>query len=50
MMEDTVGFGPVVINSRFSRNIQLINLGDIGANISWDTKFCSAFFSITPEK
>lgn len=49
-MEDTVGFGPVVINSRFTRKIQLINLGDIGANVNWDTKFCSAFFSISPSK
>jgi len=31
LMEDTLGFGPVVINSKLTKHLQLANLGDIGA-------------------
>lgn len=36
LMEDTIGFGAVVINSKFSKNVQLANLGDVGCKFSWD--------------
>jgi len=39
-MEDTVGFGSVVINSRFTKRVQLANLGDIGAKFEWEVDFC----------
>lgn len=46
LMEDTVGFGSVVINSKFSKKVQLANLGDIGAKFEWEVDFCKQFFSI----
>lgn len=30
-MEETIGFGPVIINSQLVKHVQLANLGDIGA-------------------
>ena len=50
LMEDTVGFGTVVINSKISKSIQLSNFGDIGSKFEWDTRFCGKYFTITPEK
>ena len=49
-MEDTVGFGAVVINSKITKTIQLSNFGDIGSKFEWDTLFCSKFFTISPQK
>lgn len=40
LMEETVGFGTVVSNSKVSKSIQLANLGDIGTRFEWDTTFC----------
>lgn len=31
LMEDTLGFGPVIIHSKLVKHLQLANLGDIGA-------------------
>lgn len=50
LMEDTLGFGPVVINSKLVKQLQLANLGDIGAHFSWDTAFCKQFFTIHPKQ
>jgi hydrocephalus-inducing protein len=50
LMEDTVGFGTVVVNSTTSKQVQLANLGDIGARFAWQTDFCRNFFTIFPEK
>lgn len=50
LMEDTVGFGTVVVNSKISKTIQLSNFGDIGSKFEWDTTFCSKYFTISPEK
>ena len=50
LMEDTVGFGTVVINSKITKTMQLSNFGDIGSKFDWDTTFCSKYFTITPEK
>ncbi|EGR29178.1 hypothetical protein IMG5_161280 [Ichthyophthirius multifiliis] len=50
LMEDTIGFGVVVINSIKTKVIQLTNLGDIGTKFEWDFQFCKNYFSISPEK
>ncbi len=47
-MEDTIGFGTVVINSKITKTIQLSNFGDIGSKFEWDTTFCSKYFTISP--
>lgn len=39
-MEDTLGFGPVVVQSKLVKQLQLANLGDIGAHFNWDLSFC----------
>ena len=49
-MEDTVGFGTVVVNSKITKTIQLSNFGDIGSKFEWDTLFCGKFFTIQPAK
>lgn len=48
LMEDTLGFGPVVVQSKLVKQLQLANLGDIGAHFNWDLSFCKQFFSIQP--
>lgn len=50
LMEDTVGFGTVVINSKITKPVQLSNFGDIGSKFEWDTTFCGKYFTISPEK
>ena len=50
LMEDTVGFGTVVVNSKITKSVQLSNFGDIGSKFEWDTKFCGKYFTISPEK
>lgn len=49
-MEDTVGFGTVVMNSKISKTVQLSNFGDIGSKFEWDMTFCGKYFTISPEK
>ena len=48
LMEDTVGFGTVVVNSKITKTIQLSNFGDVGSKFEWDTVFCGKFFTIQP--
>lgn len=50
LLEDTVGFGVVVINSKKTLPVNLSNMGDIGAKFEWDTTFCKKFFTISPSK
>ena len=50
LMEDTVGFGTVVVNSKITKTVQLSNFGDIGSKFEWDTRFCGKYFTISPEK
>lgn len=50
LMEDTVGFGTVVVNSKITKTVQLSNFGDIGSKFEWDTTFCGKYFSISPQK
>lgn len=50
LMEDTVGFGTVVVNSKITKTVQLSNFGDIGAKFEWDTAFCGKYFTISPSK
>lgn len=49
LLESTIGFGAVVVNSKLTRTISLTNLGDIGCHFAWDTRFCHKFFTIAPE-
>ena len=50
LMEDTIGFGVVTINSKKTKQLQLSNLGDIGAKFEWETTFCGRYFNIQPQK
>jgi hydrocephalus-inducing protein len=50
LMEDTIGFGIVTVNSKKVKTVQLSNLGDIGAKFEWNTTFCKRYFTITPDK
>lgn len=49
LMEDTCGFGGVVVNSKLTKTVQLANLGDVGAKFQWDTSLCKNYFTITPQ-
>ena len=48
LLQDTVGFGSVVINSKLNREVQVVNLGDVRAKFNWDTTFCGRYYTITP--
>ena len=47
-MEDTISFGPVVINSKLTQSVQMSNLGDINAKFYWETQLCKNYFTISP--
>lgn len=49
-MEDTLGFGVVVIHSKKKKTVQLSNFGDIGTKFEWDFTYCHNYFSIEPAK
>ena len=49
LMEENLSFGPVVINSKLTKTLQLANLGDIGTKFSWDLTFCKKLFTISPQ-
>lgn len=48
LLQDTVGFGSVVINSKLTREVQVVNLGDVRAYFEWDTFLCERYYTITP--
>jgi len=48
LLQDTIGFGVVTINSKTTKQLQLSNLGDIGAKYEWDTSICGRYFTILP--
>jgi len=48
LLQDTIGFGSVVVNSKLTREVQLVNLGDVKAKFNWDTTFCGRYYTITP--
>lgn len=50
LLEDSLNFSGVVIGSRLTKQLQLNNMGDIGARFQWETTFCSRYFTITPDK
>jgi len=50
LMDDSVSFGRIVVGSSVTRQLQLNNLGDIGAKFVWNTSFCAPYFSIVPDK
>jgi len=49
MLEDTIGFGSVVLGSKVTKKCQVVNLGDVPAKFSWDTTFCKRYFTIKPQ-
>ena len=50
LLDEIVGFGSVVINSKLVKKVQVVNLGDVNAKFLWDTMFCQQFFTISPKK
>ena len=48
LLQDTVGFGSVIVGSRLVREVQVVNLGDVKAKFNWDTTFCGRYYTITP--
>lgn len=48
VVEDSINFGPVVINSALTKKLQLLNLGDVNAEYNWDLGFMDQYFTITP--
>lgn len=49
LMEETVGFGTVVVDSKITKTIQLSNFGDIGSKFEWDMTFSAKYFTMTPQ-
>ena len=50
LMEETMDFGDVVKNSRYTRQLQFTNFGDILAKFSWERQSYMKNFTIYPEK
>jgi len=50
LMEDTCGFGAVVVNSKMMKTVQLANLGDVGAKFNWDTALCKNISQSHPNR
>ena len=48
IMEESINFKEVVINSSLSQKFHIINLGDLNAEYKWDLGFLDQYFSITP--
>ena len=48
LLQDTIGFGSVVVNSKLHREVQVVNLGDVRAKFNWDTTYCGRYYTITP--
>ena len=49
LMEEVMGFGSVVKGSRYTKQLQLANFGDVGAKFKWDSKVYQKHFTIFPE-
>ena len=49
LLENTAGFGPVVINSKLTKKYQIVNLGDIHAKFNWETDKCKRYFTVHPQ-
>jgi len=49
LMEEVVGFGAVVQGSHQSKQVQLLNIGDIPCQFQWDSSKYKKFFTISPE-
>eukprot|EP00743_Colponemidia_sp_Colp-15_P000860 GILK01000949.1.p1 GENE.GILK01000949.1~~GILK01000949.1.p1 ORF type:complete len:1078 (+),score=227.51 GILK01000949.1:666-3899(+) len=50
LLEDSIGFGTVVQNSRSTKRVQLSNFGDIGARFKWETRLIHGLFTIQPSE
>jgi hydrocephalus-inducing protein len=48
LMENTLAFGAVVVDSQLTKPMQLSNFGDVKANFNWDAKAFSKNFTISP--
>ena len=50
IMDEVLGFGNVVKDSRLTKTLQMSNFGDVKANFAWDAKNFSRNFTISPAK
>ena len=50
IMDEVLGFGNVVKDSRLTKTLQMSNFGDVKANFAWDEKNFSRNFTISPAK
>lgn len=48
LMENTLAFGAVVVDSQLTKPMQLSNFGDVKANFNWGEKAFSKNFTISP--
>ncbi len=48
LASDSLPFGTVVLGSRTSKRLQLVNSGDLGTKFAWDTRAFGQHFSIFP--
>jgi len=48
LMENTLAFGAVVVDSQLTKPMQLSNFGDVKASFAWDTKAFGKNFTISP--
>ena len=50
IIDDCIDFGSVVVNSALTKKLQMMNLGDVNCEFSWDEGSFGEFFKITPQK
>ena len=49
LIEEDIEFGSVVKGSRLTKQLQLVNFGDVRAKFKWDSKIYASKFTIFPE-
>ena len=47
---EAIPFGSVVLGSKSSRKLIMMNIGDIGASFNWNTERFEPYFTINPPK
>ena len=47
---EAIPFGSVVLGSKSSRKLIMMNIGDIGASFSWTVERFEPYFTINPSK
>lgn len=50
LVDSTISFGPVVVNSFLTKKVQIINSGDLAADFRWENKSRHTSFVLTPTK